>query len=53
MSAPPAPRSDWAYFFDIDGTLVDISPTPSEVKVERDLIVLIEYTLSLHDALPI
>ena len=42
MSAPPAPRSDWAYFFDIDGTLVDISPTPSEVKVERDLIVLIE-----------
>ncbi|HJQ12023.1 MAG TPA: trehalose-phosphatase [Gemmatimonadaceae bacterium] len=38
----PDPRSDWAYFFDIDGTLVDISPTPWEVKVERDLIDLIK-----------
>ena len=38
----PEPRSDWAYFFDIDGTLVDISPTPWEVKVERDLIELIK-----------
>lgn len=41
-TAPPAPRADWAYFFDIDGTLVDISPTPWEVKVEDELITLIE-----------
>ncbi len=42
----PAPRTDWAYFFDIDGTLIDISPTPWEVKAERELIELIE---RLHD----
>jgi trehalose 6-phosphate phosphatase len=33
----PAPRSEWAYFFDIDGTLVDIAPSPSEIVVEREL----------------
>jgi trehalose 6-phosphate phosphatase len=38
----PAPRADFAYFFDIDGTLVDISPTPSEVRLERELLELIE-----------
>jgi trehalose 6-phosphate phosphatase len=38
----PAPRPDWAYFFDIDGTLVDIAPSPSEVRLERELIELIE-----------
>ncbi|HJP59526.1 MAG TPA: trehalose-phosphatase [Gemmatimonadaceae bacterium] len=41
MSTLPAPRADWAYFFDIDGTLVDIAPTPSEVRLERDLLDLI------------
>lgn len=41
VSKLPTPRTEWAYFFDIDGTLVDIAPTPSEVKVERDLIALI------------
>jgi trehalose 6-phosphate phosphatase len=43
----PAPRSDWAYFFDIDGTLVDIAPTPSEVRLERELLELVR---RLHDA---
>jgi trehalose 6-phosphate phosphatase len=33
----PAPRSEWAYFFDIDGTLADIAPSPSEIVVEREL----------------
>jgi len=37
----PAPRSDWAYFFDIDGTLVDIAPKPWDVRLERDLLDLI------------
>jgi trehalose 6-phosphate phosphatase len=37
----PSPRAEWAYFFDIDGTLVDISPTPWEVKLETDLVDLI------------
>jgi trehalose 6-phosphate phosphatase len=37
----PAPRSTWAYFFDIDGTLVDIAPSPSEIVVERELRALV------------
>ncbi|HST07014.1 MAG TPA: trehalose-phosphatase [Gemmatimonadaceae bacterium] len=44
---PPAPRVDWAYFFDIDGTLVDIAPTPWEVRLERELLELL---LRLHRA---
>ncbi len=27
-ASPPAPRPDWAYFLDIDGTLVDLSDSP-------------------------
>jgi trehalose 6-phosphate phosphatase len=43
----PAPRRSWAYFFDIDGTLVDIAPTPSEIHLAQDLHSLI---LRLHRA---
>jgi trehalose 6-phosphate phosphatase len=41
-AALPAPLSSWAYFFDIDGTLVDIAPSPSEIVLERDLQTLIK-----------
>jgi trehalose 6-phosphate phosphatase len=34
---PPAPRADWAYFFDIDGTLVDIADTPGGAILDPDL----------------
>jgi len=37
----PGPLSSWAYFFDIDGTLVDIAPSPSEIILERDLQALV------------
>jgi len=37
----PAPSESWAYFFDIDGTLADLAPTPSEVRLEHDLHQLI------------
>lgn len=40
-SAPP-PRPEWAYFFDIDGTLVEIAEHPSEVELDRDLRGLIK-----------
>jgi len=30
---PPAPRSEWAYFFDIDGTLSVLAPTPSSARL--------------------
>lgn len=38
----PAPRRDWAYFFDIDGTLVDIADSPAGVRLDRNLRQLIE-----------
>jgi trehalose 6-phosphate phosphatase len=47
VAIPPAPRADWAYFFDIDGTLVDIAPTPWDVRLEQNLLELL---LRLHAA---
>jgi trehalose 6-phosphate phosphatase len=43
----PAPLASWAYFFDIDGTLVDIAPAPAEIVLERELQSLIR---ELYDA---
>lgn len=39
---PPLPRCDWAYFFDIDGTLVDFADTPTAVEVSDDVRRLLE-----------
>jgi trehalose 6-phosphate phosphatase len=33
----PAPSADWALFLDIDGTLLELAPTPSEVVVPPGL----------------
>jgi trehalose 6-phosphate phosphatase len=44
---PPTPRPDWAYFFDIDGTLVDLGDDPGGVRLDRELRALIE---ALHVA---
>jgi len=33
----PAPRQDWALFLDIDGTLIDLAPTPESVVVPDTL----------------
>lgn len=38
----PVPGKNWAYFFDIDGTLVDIVESPQGVRIDRDLLRLIE-----------
>ncbi len=46
-SGIPAPEPSWAFFFDIDGTLADLAPTPSEVRLEHDLHTLIR---DLHHA---
>ena len=37
----PPPRPDWAYFFDIDGTLVDIADSPAGARLHPDLWQLI------------
>lgn len=33
QSAPPVPQSPWAYFFDIDGTLSVLAPTPESARL--------------------
>lgn len=38
---PPRASRDWAWFFDIDGTLVELAPTPSSITPHDDLPDLI------------
>jgi trehalose 6-phosphate phosphatase len=38
---PPAANLDWAYFLDVDGTLIDIADTPDAVHVDTALLELI------------
>lgn len=40
-SAVPAPSSEWAYFFDLDGTLVELTSVPSGVHADDELRALI------------
>ncbi len=44
---PPAASLQWAYFLDVDGTLIHIADTPDAVLVDRTLLELIA---SLHRA---
>lgn len=40
-SHPPRPSLDWAYFLDVDGTLINIADTPQAVEVDTALLELI------------
>lgn len=44
-SVPP-PQRDWAFFFDLDGTLIEFAETPAAVRVTEELRVSLE---QLHD----
>jgi trehalose 6-phosphate phosphatase len=34
---PPPPALDWCLFLDVDGTLVELTDTPSQVRIETDM----------------
>ncbi|GAB2911387.1 trehalose-phosphatase [Paraburkholderia jirisanensis] len=56
MQAPPAvlSSSEYAFFFDFDGTLVDLAPTPDGVRVEPDMLALLAQLRTLtHGAVAI
>lgn len=38
---PPAPCVEWAFFLDVDGTLLEIADTPSAVRVDTALLDLV------------
>lgn len=40
LPPPPAPRPDWAYFLDIDGTLVDFTAAPGMARVDEQLLAV-------------
>ena len=39
---PPPPQADWAYFLDVDGTLLELALTPDAVAVDAALPKLLE-----------
>lgn len=40
-TTPPAPSADWAYFLDVDGSLIDIADTPDAVCFDAALLDLL------------
>lgn len=40
-NVPPSAEPDWAYFLDVDGTLINIADTPDAVFVDKTLLDLI------------
>lgn len=45
----PRPSPDWAYFFDLDGTLVELAPVPTGVRADAELRQLITTLASTAD----
>lgn len=41
IDLPPIPSIEWAFFLDVDGTLLDIADTPNAVRVDTALLELI------------
>jgi trehalose 6-phosphate phosphatase len=39
---PPPAQLDWAYFFDIDGTLIELANSPAEVVIDEGLAPLLQ-----------
>lgn len=48
LPAPPAAAADWAWFLDVDGTLIDIAPTPSAIVMPEELPLLLQSLSDSH-----
>lgn len=42
VDAPPLPRSDFAFFLDVDGTLLELAATPDAVRPEPGLLATLD-----------
>jgi trehalose 6-phosphate phosphatase len=42
LPPPPPARLGWAYFLDVDGTLVEFAPRPDTIHVDADLLGLLK-----------
>ena len=48
LPTPPAAAADWAWFLDVDGTLIDIAPTPSAIHIPKELPPLLQRLSDVH-----
>lgn len=48
LTPPPDAAADWAWFLDVDGTLIDIAPTPSAIHMPEELPPLLQRLAEAH-----
>ena len=52
LNVPPALTGEFAFFFDLDGTLADIKPHPDQVVIPADILRVLHQLSSInHGAL--
>lgn len=49
LPPPPDAADDWAWFLDVDGTLIDIAPTPSAISMPAEMPPLLQRLADAHD----
>lgn len=42
LPPPPPARLDWAYFLDVDGTLIELAASPDAIRVDPALLALLK-----------
>ena len=48
LPPPPVAAADWAWFLDVDGTLIDIAPTPSAIVMPQQMPPLLQRLADAH-----
>jgi trehalose 6-phosphate phosphatase len=41
IKTPPAPSLDWCLFLDVDGTLIELTDTPSQTAADPEIKALL------------